>query len=255
MSASRNVAVTVYDPVEPTVAITGGSLVSGGWRRGNQTIAFDAKDATGISRAIVLVDGNVVREQTRGCNYTLPAPVPKRPRLGSDRDRPAARWQSRGEDRGARCRGQSPGRSTLILGRQHAAGAAEIAPGDRRPGMEITQRVHTQVDESASGIAPLTRARIAICPVAQRGISGCPMTTVDARKGSAEGLRVPRAGAWRARLWLEDAAGNGVSASGADVLLRFDDQPPSVSLARPSTDQPAQVRVVATDTRLGAWDA
>ena len=49
-------------------------------------------------------------------------------------------------------------------------------------------------------------------------------------------------------VWLRDAAGNESSAYAADSILRYDDTPPSVTIRAQSPDQPAVVRVRASDS-------
>ena len=229
--------------VEPTVAITGGSLVSGGWRRGNQTSRSTREMPVGHLQRERARRRNVVSSaETTRATTRFQLPCPSGPDSAPIETAPLHDGSHDAADRGARRRGQPPGRRAHVLDRQHAAGAAETAHGEGGPGGDRATRSRSRWTQPASGIARADRAaRIAdLSGRAACADHGCPMATVDARKGTADGLRVPRAGEWRARLWLEDAAGQCASANGADVILRFDDQPPSLSLASPSTDQPAR---------------
>jgi hypothetical protein len=67
---------------------------------------------------------------------------------------------------------------------------------------------------------------------------------------SLSGLTVPSAGAWNLHLWLRDEAGNESAATGIDLPLRFDDQPPAVAF--PSGDpQGGQVTANVSDALAG----
>jgi hypothetical protein len=56
-------------------------------------------------------------------------------------------------------------------------------------------------------------------------------------------LTVPGPGTWNLHLWLRDEAGNESAATGIDIALRFDDQPPIVAFPN---DDPQGARVTAT---------
>jgi hypothetical protein len=64
------------------------------------------------------------------------------------------------------------------------------------------------------------------------------------------GLTVPGDGAWNLHLWLRDEAGNESAATGIDLPLRFDDQPPT--LAFPNSDpEGGQVTATVSDPLAG----
>ncbi len=47
----RNVTLRLQDVWNPEVAIVGGSLATGGWKRGVQTVEVEGRDNTGVARA------------------------------------------------------------------------------------------------------------------------------------------------------------------------------------------------------------
>ena len=107
---------------------------------------------------------------------------------------------------------------------------------------------------SATVRAPLAGVSIAVCPIAHVApdLDPCTITTRFGRGlTSADGIRVPGPGQWRARVWLRDAAGNQDPSHPAETILRFDDQAPSLSFLAPSPDRPALVRVKAQDVGSG----
>ncbi|MDP9294722.1 MAG: hypothetical protein M3O90_09935, partial [Actinomycetota bacterium] len=64
---------------------------------------------------------------------------------------------------------------------------------------------------------------------------------------SIEGLQVPMPGAWKARLWLRDAAGNEDEKTGREIPLRFDNEPPALSFLGSDPQDPTRIRVRAVD--------
>src|SRR5215207_10053990 len=74
--ALRNVRVFLDDPSPPRLDGVRGGLAAGGgaWLRGGQDVAFDAGDNSGIRRGRVELDGGVVYDGERSCDYTRPVP-------------------------------------------------------------------------------------------------------------------------------------------------------------------------------------
>src|SRR4051812_5829171 len=73
----RSAAVGVNDYTPPSVRITGGTLSGGVWRAGNQNVAAEANDNTGIQALRAYVDGAVRSEQVRpGCQWGATFPCP-----------------------------------------------------------------------------------------------------------------------------------------------------------------------------------
>jgi hypothetical protein len=104
--------------------------------------------------------------------------------------------------------------------------------------------------------APIARAHARFCPSAnkQGELAKCaPEHVVDLHGASAfEHLRAPSDGDWRLLLWLEDAAGNSDALTPAAVNgLGLDQSPPNLEFAKPNEEDPARVRVVASDSVSG----
>ncbi len=74
--ALRNVTLRLQDVWAPKVAIVGGSLASGGWKRGVQTVGVAGSDNTGVRSLRALVDGGRARRADVGCDDHLSRPCP-----------------------------------------------------------------------------------------------------------------------------------------------------------------------------------
>jgi len=102
--------------------------------------------------------------------------------------------------------------------------------------------------------APITTARFELCPAANG-----PSTRTGCVSGQRAGadvhsitdLAVPGPGAWRARLWLADAAGNEDPRTALESVLRFDNEPPTVVFREQTSAEPARLRVAAVDATSG----
>ena len=67
--------VYLDDPSAPRLDGVRGSLAAaGGWLRGGQDVAFDAADNSGIRAARIELDGRVVHDEARGCDFTRAVP-------------------------------------------------------------------------------------------------------------------------------------------------------------------------------------
>ena len=73
MSSAR---VTVQDDQLPSIVDVGGSLLSEGWKRGVQTVSFDARDNVGI-RETSLSAGKGFARKASECDNTRPVPCPQ----------------------------------------------------------------------------------------------------------------------------------------------------------------------------------
>ncbi len=71
--ALRNVTLRLQDVWAPNVAIVGGSLASGGWKRGVQTVDVAGSDNTGVRSLRALVDG----ASTSDADVSLRRPSPR----------------------------------------------------------------------------------------------------------------------------------------------------------------------------------
>jgi hypothetical protein len=93
--------------------------------------------------------------------------------------------------------------------------------------------------------APIASAHVELCRLPDVGTC----TSFAGVRGGISSLdvRVPTPGEWRARVRLADAAGNLGAESYAEIVLRLDEQAPTLVLQPPPNEHPALVRAKATD--------
>jgi hypothetical protein len=204
--------------------VRGALAGEGGWLRGVQDVAFDAADNVGIARGRVELDGGVVHDDARSCDYTRPVPCGNGT-ISAQLD----------------TRGWADGAHTLRLGAQDAAEnwtwvartvrVDNTLPPEPAPALDggsdwNAARTRTVTFPLPPGqAAPLVRARVRIC------VSGGACRDVGpgiqpARAGgsvSVEAFAGP--GEYSLRVALEDAAGN-VGPAAPPLTLRFDDAAP-----------------------------
>lgn len=104
---------------------------------------------------------------------------------------------------------------------------------------------------SSSG-APVAGALWELCPDGGEAAACRTGSTDGADVKSLPAFTVPKAGAWRLRVWLRDAAGNQDKRLAAPpVTLRYDETSPEVSLGPLSADDPTLVKAPASDQGAG----
>ena len=208
--------VTIDDPVSPTASGAGGSLLAGGYLRGNATASLgSASDSTGIRAVQVRVDGDrVVGETQLACDYT------RRARAAMSRLRSRSRSSPRTS-------GTEPGRAQI--GAVDAGGnfTAAVDPDDHRrqqrsgraPGHVAHVRDDLRHDRDdlvdrapEPGLADHDGPRDRL-----QGGGGCRTSTQAA--GSGRGSRPSQLpdgpGRYTATVSLSDAAGNHIAYNAA----------------------------------------
>src|SRR3954447_1911609 len=249
----RDIAVHFRDDVAPTVSNgRGGAWSSNAWMRSTQTIAFDASDGSGISHASFLVDGAEVREQAKACDFTRASPCPQEGFSGNVETAAI----------------KPDGKHTLTLQAIDAAG--NVGQASRDILVDNTPPAQPQgltlvggegwrgtngfdlrwTDPPETGVAPIAGVEYELCSASG---GSCTRGSKDgANIAALDGVRVPSAGDWTLRLWLRDAAGNkDASTAAAPLHLRFDDDPPQVSLAPLDASDPTLLTAPATDSVSG----
>jgi hypothetical protein len=225
--ALRNARVYLDDPSAPRLDGVRGTLVAGGdaWLRGGQDVAFDAADNSGIRVGRIELDGRVVHEDARGCDFSRPAPC-------SDGTVGAA----------FDTRTWADGEHVLRLSAMDAGGnwsavdrvvrVDNTAPGEPAPVLEGGEAWSPSRERSLTlplpggQAAPLTRARVTACHTGGVCHESAP-ALVAVRDGAAAVPVVASGGpgVYAVRVALEDAAGN-VGPYAAPLTLRFDDTRP-----------------------------
>ena len=248
-------SVTIADSTPPGVRITGGPLVSGGWRRGVETVSYDAGDNVGIKEVQAFIDGAPRASAPRGCWYGSKTPCP-----------------NGGGTLSVDTSGIADGAHRLTVraidAADNVADATQTINTDNTPPSspsaaalrgDAPWRSTNQFDVSWSNPpqsgGPVAAAVYRLCPERNeaadlRGcVSGSRSGTNIARISD---LQVPAPGAWTLRLWLRDAAGNEAASSAVALRgFRFDATPPSVAFRAGDRDDPTRVRVAATDEVSG----
>ncbi len=220
----RKVSVHLDDPSPPRLDALRGSLAAAApaWQRGGQDVAFDAADNSGIRLGRIELDGRVVHEDARGCDFARPVPC-SGAAVGAWFD--TRTW--------------ADGEHVLRLSAQDAGGnwssvdrlvrVDNTAPAEPAPAVEggdgwSPSRVRTLALPLPDGqAAPLTRARIKACRVGGACEESAPALGA-APAGSAATAPVAAfdgPGEYTVRVALEDAAGNvGPHAAPVSVALR-----------------------------------
>ncbi len=250
---ARSFHFTLRDDVAPSVAATGGTLLSGGWLRGVKTLGFSASDGGGgLTNVIAAFDNGTTLSAPSGCpaiggHYVQLQPCPLGRSGGWSVDTSklpdGVRTLSlRADDAGGATAGDV--RSVRVDNTAPATPVAAAAIGG--DGWRRTNGFALGWSNPGGQHAPIVRARYTACPV-----DGGGCTSGDAPVEAlpiAAGILVPRPGEWDLRVWLEDAAGNADPASASPAQrVRFDPDPPSVRFLPGDPAAPTQLAVEAED--------
>ena len=246
-----NVRVLVQDYTQPGLAVTGGGLTSGRWLRGVQGVTFDAADNVGIRETRLRVDGHEVGARGKPCDYTLRGPCPQ----GGDAYaidtatiKPDGPHNVTAEAVDTASNVAQANLTVLVDNSPPAQPEAVAVDGGQgwhsRNDFRLTWR-----NPADDGGAPVKGAVYEICPVSGGECQSGGRDTVD---GFIDGIKVPDAGEYVARLWLRDEAGNeDPKTAGTPVRLRFDDQAPNVAFEKQDPADPTRISLQATDRGSG----
>ena len=251
----RDVTVTVADDTPPSIAISGGPLVAGGWRRQVQAVTTNASDNVGIRRVRVLVDGRARGGVQHSCDPTRTLQCAN----GADTFSVDTRPLSDGSHVLTAEATDSAGNHMEATRRVAVDNTAPSRPSalsvDGGSGWRTANAFRLRwANPRQPAVAPIAGASIVLCPIGLVA-PGIKCINLARRTGaglsSANGIRVPGPGQWRALVSLRDAAGNQNVTHTAETTLRFDDLAPTLSFLPPSPDRPAVVRVKAQDVGSG----
>src|SRR4051794_7722677 len=230
--------ITLTDNLWPSAELAGGSLLSGGWKTGTQTLTVDSSDNAGVREVRAVMDRARVASVVRSCDYTRTVPCPNgqttlQISLSGLSDGAHGMW-AEAVDAAGNVRSthgftiyvdNTP--PTQPLDPQISGGA----------GWRSQDRVEISWRNPPQSAAPITGAAYRICP--QLTASADKKETAEAqsrcRTGSRSGvnlssigdLELPAPGLWQLQLWLIDASGNQQPATAVELDgLGYDDSPP-----------------------------
>jgi hypothetical protein len=216
----RNVRVTLDDPAPPALGPLAG--VGDGWVGGRLEIAADASDASGLRAERIEVDGRLVHDGARACDFTRTIPCGG----GALRAALDTRGWSDGAHRlraGVADAGGSWSwveRDVLVDNTPPPEAVASLEGGAGwSPARERTLRVTLPGNQAA----PVVRARVTVCTAGGRCEAPAPAGIGDGGAVAVAAAGGP--GEYTVRVALEDAAGN-VGPASAPLVLRFDDTVP-----------------------------
>lgn len=226
--------------------------MSGGWKRGGQTISTQASDASGIRENRIYVDGDLAGRIAHACEPTKVVPCPN----GGD----AFTLETSTIKR--------DGPHSIAIEAIDSAGNAQrdvhTVSLDNSP---PSQPEHLMVaggdgwrsanafdvswgNPAADDGSPIAGAEWELC--SKDGTTCDHGSATGANLTSLTGLKAPSAGEWTLRVWLRDDAGNAdPKTAAAPVTLRFDDEVPQASFANPDPGAPTRVAVDVTDNVSG----
>ena len=250
---AHSIRVTVFDESAPALALTGGTLLSG-WRRAGAAVTVDATDNVGIKLDRLLVDGSVREQRPRACQWGARIPCPNGAStlsldttLLSDGPHTLTVQTVDAAD-------NASSQSTPILLDNTPPAAPEGLVLAGGAGWRSTNRFPAAWRNVVQDHGPITAARYELCPGANGSMEAAGCVTGE-RPGTdiseIADLAAPAPGAWRARLWLVDAAGNADPRTAIETMLQFDNEPPTLVFREQSREDPARLRVAARDATAG----
>jgi hypothetical protein len=264
----KAVAVTIEDDYGPTVANAGGVWATSGWLNtagGVPRVTYDASDASGVSRARLLVDDQLRSSDddwSNSCDYRQPRPCTNVSGgsfpLHSDGLADGAHtltlqaWDAAGNL-------SSVSRTLLVDNTPPLAPEAVIETKGAGNGWTARNEFALQINKpDEHGVAPITTAWVQLCPT--DGLRPCTESTPsriggDQRAVVVSGLKAPDPADWTARVVLGDAAGNrNPRLDDHSAHLRFDPDPPSVAIGARDPQDPGYLSASVHDSVSGVAD-
>ncbi|WP_155891773.1 Ig-like domain repeat protein [Conexibacter woesei] len=250
---SRLVAATVRleDDSAPTINSVTGALWTGAWVSGEQTLAVDASDNSGIRHTALIIDGSVAGSRDRACNYSQSVPCPN----GVDT---FTLTQPEGVHHVAVQVTDSAGNTTTTDPVTELVD--NTPPGPPGPATVNGDQIDTTWYSTDGftinwtnpqvGIAPLAGINWQLCPAAGAQ-SKCTAASADGQIAALNGLQVHDDGDWILALWLRDAAGNNTQSNAIKLHLRLDRVPPNPVFSPIDPTDPTRIVVQADDATSG----
>jgi hypothetical protein len=259
-SGIRALTLTVEDDQQPAALITGGPLVGGGWRRGNQWVVVGGADGgSGVRFGETFVDGSRVVINEYPCNKVSVGGEWKATTMRPCRtnestthfvdtttlsDGPHTLYHCATDFAG---NGACTGTHEFLVDNNPPAHpkAVALAGGE---GWRRTNDFDLAWDNPDQGRAsPIAGAlwRITGSSGYDTGVRFASMR----ERRSLSDLSVPGSGTFSLQLWLRDEAGNDAPGTAVTVPLRFDDQKPEVAFS--TEDSATQVMADVADEHSG----
>jgi len=259
-SALRTLTITVDDPIPPGARIAGGSLISGGWHRGTQTVDVGGYDAgAGVRLGETKLDGARVGFTEYPCAVVSVGGEWRGTRMQPCQVGVSATHSivttnfSDGPHEVAYCNADfggnvGCGQSSRVLIDNNPPvhpRAVGLGGGDAWRRTNDFDLSWENPDQGAA--SPIAGASWRLLGTA--GYDSGPEFAAGRDRRSLANLSVPAAGSYSLRLWLRDEAGNEAPGSAVTVPLRLDDVDPELAFA---TAQPeGQVVAEVADAHSG----
>jgi hypothetical protein len=259
-SGIRALTLTVEDDGLPVAGFEGGSLIAGGWRRGNEGVDVgDTDEGSGVRFGETYVDGSRVGFNEYSCNKVLvggewrgttmrPCPTHQ-----STTHYVETRSLSDGSHQIGHCtvdfaanRACNVGQTLLIDNNPPAHPKAVTLAGGE--GWRRTNDFDFGWENPDQGPASPIAGALWRVSGGSGYDTGLQFAGGRDRRSLAD-LAVPAAGTYALQLWLRDEAGNEAPASAVSVPLRFDDVRPQVAFPVEGSDQ--QVMADVADEHSG----
>jgi len=259
-SGLRAVTLTVQDDTQPTALITGGGLVSGGWRRGNQNVVVGGADGgSGIRLGETFVDGSRVAITEYPCDKVSVGGEWRATRMRPCQiNQSTTHWVdttklSDGPHHVIHCAsdftttGACTGSVQFLVDNNPPAHPRSVVLA----GGEGWRRIN---DFDLSWENPDQGSASPIAGAVWRLSGGLGFDTGVRFAGgrgrrSLPDLSVPAAGSYSVQLWLRDEAGNEAPTSAITIPLRLDDVQPKVAFATEGSED--QVKATVGDDHSG----
>jgi len=227
--------VAVNDLSWPTSSVSG-SLWTGGWQRGTNSVTVAAADTgDGIQQNRLEIDNQLVASQNHGCDYTYPHPCADQ----TDTFNYATTQLSDGPHTAKVVSYDGAQDSPLTAIKTTTINIDNTAPA-RVNGVTVAggEGWHTGnsfgiswTNPSQGNGSPVAAVHYSLCLAPNP--TSCPVTNgrvAGTGINSLSGLTVPARGDYLLRVWDEDAAGNVNASTASDAVhLMFDDQAPGAA--------------------------
>jgi len=245
--------VRVQDDLPPSIDAPGGGLWADGWIGGTQTVQWQASDNTGIRTNAVLIDGEMVGQDTHtSCDYTYAIPCPPGSGSFNVNTRAVPDGSHQLQLRATDAAGNSVQIERTIKVDNAPPGAPQHLAVDGGESWRATDTVTAHwTNPTGDNGAPVAGANWQLCPVAGRDTCASGSKAGNGIDALPD-IKIPRAGEWTLRVWLTDAAGNAdIRTAAPAVTVRYDNDAPAATFAAFDAADPTRLTVSTSDPTSG----